>query len=429
MLTQSPLQAPAADQRQGLAGGYRYAVLTMLLLVYVISYADRQIIGILSVPIKAELELTDSQLGLMGGFAFAIFYTGLGIPIARLADRFNRAWIIGTALAIWSVFTGLCGLAASFLTLFLFRVGVGIGEAGGVAPSYALLSDYFPVRERGRVLGIYSLGVPVGSAAGLFMGGYIGAHYGWRAAFLFLCILGLLLVPIFLLIVRETPRGAYDAAPTPVAQPSFRETLAHLGSQPIFWIASVATGFGSMMSYGLGFWLPSYLSRSVHLDLAQTSQLLALTTLIGGSISMVGSGWLADRLNSRSLRSYALIPCWASAITLILLMATLQLTNVPVAMALLLATQIFSQAYAPPSIALVQSLAPAPMRATASAIFLLILNVMGAGIGPFLFGAVSDYFVATHGADSLRLAIMLCSFSCYSIAALLFYLEAHLLLK
>lgn len=420
-----PAGAGHSDSSETVSRTYRYTVLVMLLLVYIISYVDRQIVGILAIPIKAELQLTDSQLGLMGGFAFAIFYTGLGIPIARLADRFNRAWIIGTSLAIWSIFTALCGMANQFVTLFMARIGVGVGEAGGVAPSYALLSDYFPPHQRGRILGIYSLGVPLGSAAGLVVGGYIGQYYGWRAAFLFLGALGLLLVPVFLFVVREAPRGRFDGSSSTAEQPSLGDTLSHLRRQPVFWLASIATGFGAMMSYGLTFWLPAYLQRSLHLDLTETAQLLGLTTLIGGSISMVGSGWLADRMSVRNRRSYALIPFWTTIASLLCLLAALSMNSIPIVMGLLLATQIFSQAYAPPSIALVQSLSPAAMRATTSAIFLLILNLMGVGLGPFLFGAVSDYFIASYGAEALRFAIISCATVCYSLAALLFLLEAR----
>lgn len=406
---------------------YRFLVLGMLLFVYTMSYIDRQIIGILSIPIKAELKLSDSQLGLMGGFAFAIFYTGLGIPIARLADRASRTYIIGAALALWSIFTGLCGLAGNFTTLFLARVGVGVGEAGGVAPSYSLIADYFPPRERGRVLGVFSLGVPFGSAAGLLLGGYIGAQYGWRFTFLLLGGIGLLLAPLFLFLVREPPRGALDVPHEGINTASFFEVLAHLRKLPTFWLASVGTGFASMMTYGLAFWLPSYIQRSLHLDLTETSQILGVTAFFGGSASMLGSGWLADRLAARSIRSYALIPCCGCLLTLLFLFIALNVTNIVAVVLVLFALQVVAQAYAPPSIALIQTLTPAHMRATTSAIFLLILNIMGVGLGPLLFGAVSDLLTASYGEGALRYAIVLCGSVLYLCAALMFLIESRLL--
>jgi MFS family permease len=406
---------------------YRYVILAMLLLVYTLSYVDRQIIGILSIPIKTELNLSDTQLGLLGGFTFAVFYTALGIPIARLADTANRARIIAVSLALWSVFTALCGAAGSFPLLLLARLGVGVGEAGGVAPSYSLLSDYFPPRERGRVIGLYSLGVPIGSAAGLFLGGYLAQHYGWRLTFVFLGVLGVLLTPLFMLLVRETKRGAFDPPHEATSRAGFLQVLRHLKSKPAFWVASIATGFGSMMSYGLGFWMPSYVQRSLHLDLTQTAWLLGGTTLVGGTISMFGSGWLADKLGLRSIRSYALIPCFGCLATLVCLILAVNVTSIAATLVVLLGVYVFSQAYAPPTIALVQSLAPAHMRATTSAIFLLILNVMGLGLGPLAFGAVSDSLTASFGQGALGLAIVICGLVFYLAAALLFVIESRIL--
>lgn len=413
---------------EGTRSRYRYVILGMLLLVYTISYIDRQIIGILSMQIKADLHLSDGQLGLMGGFAFAIFYTGLGIPIARLADRANRVHIMGGALALWSLFTALCGMAGSFTTLLLARVGVGVGEAGGVAPAYSLLADYFPPRERGRVLGFYSLGVPLGSAAGLLIGGYVGAYLGWRQTFYILGLIGIVLAPVFLLVVRETQRGALDPKRESEGATSFGDVLAHLRHQPVFWIVSVGTGFGAMMSYGLAFWLPSFVQRSLHLDLTQTAQLLGIVTLIGGPISMVGSGWLADKFGTRNLPHYALIPCYGCLATLALLFIALNVASLALVIVVLFAVQIFSQAYAPPSIALIQSLAPAHMRATTSAIFLLILNAMGLGLGPVAFGFVSDGLTQSFGQEALRYAIVLCAVLFYLAAAVLFW-RASLLLR
>ncbi|MBJ7413664.1 MAG: MFS transporter, partial [Phenylobacterium sp.] len=198
------------------AGANPKVVLAVLIVAYTFNFLDRQILGILAGPIKAELGLSDSQLGLMGGLAFALFYTGLGVPIAALADRWSRTWIMTGALTLWSGFTALCGLATGFWQLFLCRMGVGIGEAGGVAPAYSLISDYFPKEQRARALAAYSFGIPIGSALGILFGGLIAHAVDWRAAFIAVGIAGVALAPIFRLIVKEPPREA-SPPPAPVA--------------------------------------------------------------------------------------------------------------------------------------------------------------------------------------------------------------------
>src|SRR5271167_949193 len=191
---------------------YRSYVLIVLVLVYTFNFIDRQIVGILAVPIKSELHLSDSQLGVMGGLAFALFYTLLGIPIARLADRISRTGIMTAALALWSLMTAVCGLTQNFAQLFLARVGVGVGEAGGVTPAYSLICDYFPVKERARALSAYSFGNPIGSATGIVLGGFVTSLMSWRMAFFIVGLSGLLIVPLLKFTVREPVRGAMDAA-------------------------------------------------------------------------------------------------------------------------------------------------------------------------------------------------------------------------
>src|ERR1700730_15385954 len=200
----------AAAAARAVSLGYRSYVLVVLVLVYTFNFIDRQIVGILAVPIKAELHLSDSQLGLMGGLAFALFYTLLGIPIARLADRVSRTGIMTAALALWSLTTAMCGVTHTFAQLFMARVGVGVGEAGGVAPAYSLICDYFPTKERARALSVYSFGIPIGAALGIVLGGYITSLVNWRMAFFIVGLAGLVLTPLLKLTVREPERGALD---------------------------------------------------------------------------------------------------------------------------------------------------------------------------------------------------------------------------
>ena len=227
----------------------RYA-LGLLLLVYTFNFIDRIILGILVPPIKAELHLSDTELGLLGGTAFAIFYTALGVPIGWLADRFNRVWIMTIALALWSAFSAASGLAHSFVQLFMARLGVGIGEAGGVAPAYSLISDLFPSARRARALAIYSFGIPIGSAAGLLFGGLVASRVNWRAAFLVVGALGLVLAPLFRFAMHEPARGGLDTPAAVPRSPSPRAVVGVLARKTSFWWLSFGGACSSIMGYG-----------------------------------------------------------------------------------------------------------------------------------------------------------------------------------
>jgi MFS family permease len=259
---------------------YRRWVLSILVLVNTFNFIDRQIVGVLAPAIKAELHLSDTQLGLLGGLAFALFYTALGIPIAWLADRKSRVWIMTVALTLWSGFSAVCGLTHTFAQLFLARLGVGVGEAGGVAPSYSLISDYFPQRERARALAIYSFGIPFGSAAGILFGGLVASAVNWRWAFLAVGLAGLVIAPIFRLTLKEPPRGRYDKA-SAAPQLGLVASLGRLARTPSFWGLSFGAACSSIVGYGLIFWLPSFFMRSYHLTLAQMAIFLGAVLLFG----------------------------------------------------------------------------------------------------------------------------------------------------
>lgn len=307
---------------------YRAYVLAMLVLVYTFNFIDRQIVAILAVPIKTELRLSDSQLGLMGGLAFALLYTTLGIPIARLADRASRTWIMTGALALWSAMSAACGLAHSFVQLFLARVGVGIGEAGGVAPAYSLICDFFPQNQRGRALGVYSFGIPLGGAA------------------------------------------------------------------------------SSMMGYGMFFWAPSFLVRSFGLKVLQASLGFGAIVLIGGLVGIWLGGAAADRFGGRRKSAYALVPAIAFVATTPFYVAGVLSTTLWMAVVLLLVPTALGLAWLGPVLSAVQHTVPHHIRATASAIFLFINNLLGIGLGLPLIGGLSDAMHVRFGSESLRYAIV-----------------------
>jgi len=398
--------------------GYRNFALAMLLLVYTFNFVDRQILGILASAIKTDLQLSDKQLGLLGGLAFALLYSTLAIPLAWLADRTSRTWVITLSLAVWSLFTGLCGFATSFGQLFAARIGVGVGEAGGIAPSYAVIADMFPPRSRARALAVYSLGIPLGSAAGVMLGGYIAARVDWRTAFFVVGGAGVLLAPLFRLAVREPVRDAPMADRVPVGR-----VFAILAAKPSFWLLALGAASSSMLGYGLAFWLPSLLKRSFHLDLVQTAQFYGAVLLIGGVPGILLGGAIGDRLGGRDRAIYARAPAIAFLVAVPLFAAGILSHSTAAAFLLFLVPQALVYLWLAPVVTAVQHLVPAHMRATASASFLLINNLIGLGAGSFALGAVSDGLTARFGEEALRYS-MLGGLSLYLLAGVLMWLAS-----
>jgi MFS family permease len=391
-------------------------VLTLLLFAYILNYLDRQILGILAGPIIADLHLRDTDFGVLTGPPFAILYSVLGIPFAFLADHTSRSRVVAAALGFWSAFTGLCGTATSFWQLFMFRMGVGIGEAGGVAPSYALLADYFPPERRARALAIFSLGVPIGLALGTLIGAYIAHAISWRAAFYTMGVVGVLLAPIMLLFVRDPAKHAHAEGAAPI-----RQVFPLLARKPVFWLIAFAASFSSLCGYGLATWVPTVLERSFHLGLIARGQYFASLVSIGGCIGVFAGGWLADKLGALDRGWYAKLPAIAWLITAPTFAAGLMVPNLWLAWPLLLIPNALNILWLGPVITAVQHLVPRRMRATASASFLLINNLIGLGVGPVLIGHFSDVLKQSYGADSLRYAAVGCT-SFYIVAALLMLL-------
>ena len=400
-----------AAANPALKPGYRYVVLTLLIIVYTFNFLDRQILGILKDSIQVELGLTDTQVGVMGGIAFAALYSILGIPIAWLADRASRSWIMTTALTVWSGFTVACGYAGSFWALFLMRMGVGVGEAGGVAPAYSLIADYFPPRQRARALAAFSFGIPVGMALGILLGGLIAAHVNWRTAFIVVGIAGLVIAPIFKLMVKDPVRGGLDraeGAPPPEARPKappFGQVVKTVLPKPSFWLLAFGAASSSVCGYGVAFWLPTFFQRSLGLTLTETSIYYSAITLVGGVIGIFAGGFLADRFGGRSKAAYPLVPAIAFLIALPFFYLALNAPSLTLAFPLFLVPTALNLAWLGPIITAVQHLAPASMRSTASALFLLINNLVGIALGTYYFGFASDLLRPQFGDESIRWAI------------------------
>jgi predicted MFS family arabinose efflux permease len=377
----------------------------LLLLAYIFNFIDRQIIGILAIPIKAELGLSDRQLGLMGGLAFALFYSTLALPIAWFADRKSRIAIISASVAVWSLFTALCGLAQNFWQLFLARMGVGIGEAGGVAPSYSLIADYFPSSSRARALAFFSLGIPIGSALGIFFGGWIASSVDWRAAFIIVGLAGLPIALLLRLFVPEPLRGACDSAPAAEALP-FLKVMATLARIPSFWLLSFGAASGSTLGYGLIFWLPALFTRSFGLSLGEIGWFYGSIVLVGGMLGTWLGGAIADRLGPQRPGAYAAIPALCFVLAAPAYAAALFAPSLAAAWALFVICQTLGLAWLGPVITAVQQLVPASMRSTASASFLLINNLIGIGFGVYMFGELSTRMSERYGDESLRYSIL-----------------------
>ena len=412
---------PPSDESQVTNRAY---VLFILVVVYTFNFIDRQIVGILAVPIKADLGLTDSQLGLMGGLAFALFYTGLGIPVAMLADRFSRTWIMTAALVIWSGMTAASGLATNFWQLFAARLGVGVGEAGGVAPAYSLISDYFPPGQRARAMSVYSFGIPIGSAIGIVFGGIIASMIDWRWAFFIVGIAGIVIAPIFRMTLKEPPRGQYDRQREATKPPSLKLIMRTLMTKPSFWLMSLGASFSSMMGYGVFFWLPSFFVRSYNLTLLNASLFYGAVLLIGGLAGIWAGGWLGDRFGQNQRAQFARIPAIAFLCAVPFYILAILSPTLTLAFFVLLVPTALGLAWLGPVISAIQHLVRPDMRATASAIFLFINNLIGIGLGTYAIGALSDSLTAQYGDESLRYSI-LAGTGFYIVAAALFLLASR----
>ena len=378
--------------------------LSILLLVYVFNFLDRSILGILAQPIKEDLGLSDTQMGFMGGIAFALFYTLMGIPIARLADRTVRKTLLAICLALWSGMTVLCGFATSFTYLLLARIGVSIGEAGGSPPSHSMISDLFPEHKRATALSIYALGIPIGAMLGSLVGGTINAEYGWRVAFIAVGAPGLLLALIVQFTLKEPERGASDAIRKANADaPPVLDVFKFLWSQKSFRYLSVGAALHAFVGNGVGYWIPSFLIRSHGLDTAT----VGLWLFYLGFAGMVGTflgGWWCDRMAKRDERWYLWLPGLATVVAVPFQAFVYLYNDAVTALFVAVIPTMLGAFYLGPGFALTQRLVGVRMRALAASILLFITNLIGLGLGPQLVGILSDVYQATTsvGVDSLR---------------------------
>ena len=409
-LSSTPAQSPFSP-------AYRWYALGMLFLVYVFNFVDRSILTLLAEPIKEEFQVSDTMIGLLSGLAFALFYTGLGIPIARLADRGNRRNVLVVSLAVWSAMTAACGLAANFWQLMAARIGVAVGEAGGSPPSHSMISDMFPQSQRATALGIYALGIPVGSMFGALAGGWLNEALSWREAFLLVGLPGLVLAVIVRLTLREPPRGASEAVPVPgIAHaggadtapdmPHVKEVLRLLWSRRSFRFMALAAGFHAFVGYGVGAFIPAMFMRVHGMGSADVGTAIFLLGF-AGILGTASAGFLADRLGRRDARWYMWLPAVATVVSLPFSIAVYLWPDPTQALWIYAVPNILGAYYLAPTFAMTQGLVGLRMRALAAAILLFVLNIIGMGLGPLFVGTVSDFIASStsHGVDSLRYAL------------------------
>jgi MFS family permease len=386
---------PAAASR-----GYAHYVLALLTLVYAFNYLDRQLLSVLMEPVKREFGVSDGELGLLTGFLFAAIYTVAGIPVARIADVAGRKLVLAVSLAIWSAMTAATGFVTSFAQLRVARIGVALGEAGGTPPSFALISDIFPPARRATALGIFATGVSFGTLLGNVLGGWIGQAHGWRAAFIWLGLPGLLLAVVLALTVREPPRGA--AAP----DVSLREVMRMLFAQPTFVWMVAGVSFAAFAGYGFGMWKPSFLMRVHDFSLRTAGVAIGVVNLFTGVASSFLGGFLADRLGRRDPRWPLRVAALSALVALPTNVAFLLWPDPWFALIGISLIGIAGGMWPPPTYATSQALVPPHMRARATAILLFFLNLIGLGLGPWLIGELSDLLEPAHGDLSLRYALV-----------------------
>ena len=419
-----------------------WAGLAMLFLVALFNYIDRSIISILQVPLKTDLHLSDTQLGALTGLSFALLYTSLAIPVARLADSFNRKRLIAAALAIWSAATAFCGLANSFGTLVAFRMGVAFGEAGCVPASHSMISDYFPLKRRGTALALWGLSSPLGTMLGFGAGGWLVTAMSWREAFFIFGIAGLALAP-FVLLMKEPKRGQFDALPVQPDQSAaaaaaaqdavdakvpFRQALSVLWRSKAFRFLAAGGAAHAFVQFTAHNWNAPFYIRVHELPIGQVALYLAIAFGVAGGVGQFVGGALIDRLGRGDRRWYMWIPALASLILAPVSLAQYFVPDVRVSMALGLVAAVMLQAYFAPIIATAQLLVKPRMRAFTSAMLVLVVNILGLGFGPIITGAISDQLTPMFGQESLRYAMSSTLFMAL-LASLLFARSAHHLRK
>ncbi|MCZ6829752.1 MAG: MFS transporter [Gammaproteobacteria bacterium] len=385
------------------AGFYALGLLTV---VYSFNFIDRQLLAILQESIKSDLGLSDSQLGLLTGFAFAVFYVTAGIPIARWADRSNRRNIVALAVFLWSFMTAISGLAQNYGQLLLARIGVGVGEAGGSPPSHSIISDIFPAEKRATAIGFYSTGVNIGILFGFLLGGWLNEFFGWRVAFMVVGVPGLLLAVLVRTTLAEPIRGMAERRQVSDEEVPFRNILSLLWSRHSFRHMALGAALNAFAGYSISSWTASFMIRSHDMSTGELGTWLALIMGLGGAIGVFFGAFIADKLAPRDKRWYMWLPAIVGVFSVPFAASVYLVDNPYSALTLAVVPGLLHNVYLGNTIATTHGLVGLRMRAISSAILFLILNIIGLGAGPWTIGLLSDYLAPSLGNDSLRQAML-----------------------
>ncbi len=390
---------------------YLNYVLVMLTLVYAFNFADRQIIVILQESLKTEWQLSDTELGLLSGFVFALFYVVLGIPIARYADNGNRRNIVAGSLGVWSIMTAISGYAGNFIQLLLARMGVGVGQAGESPAAHAMISDYFPLEKRSNAQSVYSIGLYIGILIAFFAGGYLDQHFGWRTAFLAMGVPGILFSLLFFLTVKEPKRGASDVRMSTSGKTySLNTALKLLFSNSIFLYLAIAVALHIFCIFALLNWAPSFMSRLHGMNSIHIGVSLGLIFGVSGAIGTYVRKLITERLGKRDKRHYLTVPAFSILISILFTAGALFFQNNYLTLFCLGVSAFLQSMYLGPFISVAHSLVPASARAMSSAIVFFMLNLFGLGFGPLVVGIISDLLQPSMGIESLRWALSIILF-------------------
>ncbi|HEX7945315.1 MAG TPA: MFS transporter [Phenylobacterium sp.] len=414
-----------ADARDDLRAS-RYG-LAVLFGVALFNYIDRSIISILQEPLKADLHLSDTQLGALTGLSFALLYTTMALPIARLADVWNRKRLIAGALAIWSTATAACGLANGFGTLVALRMGVAFGEAGCVPASHSMIADYFPLRKRATALALWGLSNPFGTMLGFAAGGWITQALSWREAFMLFGVAGVALAPL-VLTMKEPTRGRFDEPGAARTQPPLREALATLWRSRAFRFLAAGGAAHAFVVFAAQNWNAPFFGRVHGMPIKDVALFLALAIGLGGGVGQFVGGWMADRIGRLDRRWYMWLPALCSVLLIPVSIGVYLVDNTPTAMALTVVEAVLLNVWFAPIVATAQMLVSSRMRAFTSAMLVLIVNILGLSLGPLMTGMISDALQPTLGAQSLRYAI-LASMGMNVVAALCFFRSGQHLMR
>jgi|TARA_R110002012_G_scaffold6298_5_gene28523 predicted MFS family arabinose efflux permease len=402
----------------------------MLAFVYVLNFLDRQLISILAKPIQDGLGITDGQLGLLTGFYFALFYCFIAIPIGWLADRTSRVKVLSAACAIWSAATAACGMAGTYGQLVVARMMVGVGEAGGVPPSYAIISDTFPRERRTTAMAIFNLGPPIGSALGVAFGASLAAAFDWRMPFYVIGGIGVVTAVVVYWVVREPKRGETDGLPVTTAPEvgpeGFVATILRFFRNPLLLMASLASGAGNFITYGLLNFTVLFLMREKGMTLEDVAVWYALVVGIGMSTGIYASGRIVDRFARRSKAAYATVPAASLVLALPFFIGFAWAPSWKIALAFLLVPMFLNSFFLSATVTFVQNEVAPERRVISGALLLLVMNFIGLGLGPTYVGMMSDFFRPAYGEHALQTAYYALA-PMYLIGALLFLWLARLI--